>query len=163
MSTVTITVEIDGKQHDLKDCFWYFKSPCGCTSGVCVTEADGWLTTEAQAMAFMTPNRAVREQDVARGHSAELGHRDEITTRLKRDCPHTPEWGAVPLPDGKSWGRASGGRSVHIVDKSEDEDRIDWDYRERACDSKRDLFEIHVSVTGDAPMCKKCVALAEAA
>ncbi|WP_024817061.1 hypothetical protein [Arthrobacter sp. 31Y] len=162
MSTVTITVDINGQQHDIADCFWYFLSPCGCTSGVCVTEADGWLTTEAQAMAFMTPNRAVREQDIARGYRAELGHRSEMD-RLKRECPHTPQWGTVAVPEGQAWGRSSGGRSVHLVEKSEDEDRIDWDYREPACGSKRDLFEIHSSVLGDAPMCKKCLAILEAA
>ncbi|MCP1414367.1 hypothetical protein [Paenarthrobacter sp. A20] len=164
MSAVKISVEIDGEQHDISECAWFFISPCGCTHGVTTVkdyDNGGWITTPEAAHVHMTPSKAVREQDIARGEKIEIGLRSGVTHRLSGDCPHTPQWGRAELPQGTEWGRAQNARNIHIVDEAEDADRIDWDYRTPRCGGRESLFEIHRSVVGDAPMCKKCLALVE--
>jgi hypothetical protein len=163
MTAVKITVELDGQSHDIKDCAWYFLSPCGCTHGVMTTRNNGWITSAEQAHAEMTPNRAVREQDKKLGETVELGLHSECMTRLRAECPHTPQWGRKAIPEGTAWGRTSSGRATHIVDQMLPDDndyRMQW--REPKCGGKRDLFEIHPSALSDAPMCKKCLAFAAA-
>lgn len=165
MSTVTINVEIDGQQHDISKCSWYFISPCGCTSGVMTAkdyDTGGWLTTEDQAMASWTPKRSVREQDKARGERLELGLREDVAERLKGDCPHSPKWGAPVIPDGTEWGSATELRTIHVVEGLKDgEERSAW--RAPICGAAENYFEISRSVRGDKPMCKKCLAIGAAA
>lgn len=164
-ATVSITVEVDGKQVSIDACSWFFISPCGCTHGVMTTrdyEHNGWITSPEQARTEMTPNRAVREQDNARGETVELGLSSEVMTRMKGECPHTPQFGREPLPENAAWGRASSGRAAHIVDERLPDDgdfRSQW--REPKCGGKRDLFEIGRYVLSDAPMCKKCLTYAK--
>lgn len=162
MNAVTITVEIEGQQYPISECAWYFISPCGCTHGVMTTkdyDTGGWYTTPEQALVSMTPSKAVRDQDAARGERAELGLLAVSRERLTGDCPHTPQWGNAPIPEGTEWGRVSGGRSVHIVDDITDADSQSAYRHKRTpkCSTAQDWFEISRSVRAEAPMCKKCL------
>lgn len=165
MNAIKITAEINGEPQDIKDCAWYFVSPCGCTHGVSTTrdyENNGWITSPEHAHAEMTPNRAVREQDKAAGEKVELGLHSECSDRLKAKCPHTPQWGRQQIPEGAAWAKSSGGRVAHIVDELGPADGEYWrgHFRDPKCGAKRDLFEIHPSALSDAPMCKKCLTYA---
>lgn len=166
MNNIQITVEINGQQHKIEDCSWYFISPCGCTSGVMTCrdyENGGWLTSAEQAHASWTPKRSVREQDQKRGERLELGLHGEVKERLSGECPHTPKWGNPVIPEGAEWGHADGQRTVHVVPMPENNhERRTW--TSPLCNPPgRDYYEIRPSVRGDWPMCKKCLELGAAA
>ena len=165
MNAVKITAEINGQTVDIKDCAWYFVSPCGCTHGVMTTkdyENDGWITSPAAAHASMTPNRAVREQDRAAGETAELGLHADVSKRLGNECTHVPQWGRQAIPEGTAWGRASSGRAAHIIDEQlEGDDDFRMQFRDPKCGAKRELFEIGNFALSEAPMCKKCLTYAK--
>jgi hypothetical protein len=165
MSAIKITADINGQAVDIKDCAWYFISPCGCTHGVMTTkdyENDGWITSPEAAHVSMTPNKAVREQDKALGETVELGLHSDCVTRLRAECTHTPQWGRQTIPSGMAWGRASGGRSAHIVDsETEGDDDYRRQWRDPKCGAKNDLFEIGAFALSEAPMCKKCISFAK--
>lgn len=166
MTNVQITVEINGEQHKIEDCSWYFISPCGCTSGVMTCrdyDKGGWLTSEDQAHAYWTPKRSVREQNRQRGERLELGLHNDVMERLSGKCPHTPKWGNPVIPEGTEWGHADRQRSVHVVPKPASEDEL-MGWASPLCNqAERDYYEISPSVRGDWPMCKKCLELGAAA
>lgn len=170
MSTVTITVEVDGKERNIDDCFWASFAPCGCIKGAMVTcqygtglKVIGYITTAEAAWAEFEPHLGIRQQEMDRGVTLKLIHSDEYMEAVTGDCPHTPRFGREPIPEGTQWGRATSGRVIHLVDKTEGPATVNYEYREPKCGAKRALFEIHDSVLSDAPMCKKCLAIGAAA
>lgn len=169
MSTVTIKVDIDGQEHNINDCFWTAIAPCGCTSAAMTTrqygvglKVIGFITTVEAAWGELERNRAVREQEIARGVTLKLIHRDEYMTVMNGDCPHTPKWGAPVIPDGTQWGLASGHRVVHIVDQLKDGEDF-AEFRTAKCQTVEAYYEISRSVRDAKPMCKKCLAIGAAA
>lgn len=170
MSTVTIKADIDGQERNIDECFWTTVSPCGCTSGAMTTrqygsglKVIGFITTVEAAWIEFEKNRGIREQEIARGVTIKLIHRDEYMALMQGDCPHTPRFGRNPIPEGTEWGRATSGRVIHLVDKTEGTATVNYEYRDPKCGAKRALFQIHNSVHSEAPMCKKCLAIGAAA
>lgn len=169
MSTVTIKADIDGQERNIDDCFWTAIAPCGCTSGAMTTRqygvglrVIGHITTTEAAWAEFERHRGVREQEIARGVTLKLIHRDTYMEAMKGDCTHEPKWGAPVIPDGTEWGLASGHRVVHLVEKLQDgEDFQAW--RKPVCQAADGYYEISRSVRGAKPMCKKCLAIGAAA
>lgn len=163
MSEVKISVEVDGQQYNIEDCFWTFVEPCGCTSASMTTRhyVDGvghvgYITTEDMAWLEFCENRGVREQEQARGAEVKLIRSDDFMSAMGGKCEHVPTWGRPAIPDSKQWGLSIGHRVIHLVDvRSESEGR--HAFRVPMCSEKRDYFEIGPSVLQEKPMCKKCL------
>lgn len=170
MNAVTIKVEVDGIERDIDDCFWAALAPCGCIKGSMITrqygaglKIIGYITTAEAAWAEFEPHRGIRQQEIERGVTLKLIHRDEYMNAFKGDCPHSPRFGRNPIPEGTEWGRATSGRVIHLVDKTEGTATVNYEHRDPKCGAKRALFQIHNSVHSEAPMCKKCLAIGAAA
>ena len=120
MSKLNITIEIDGKQHPIKDGSWYLIAPCGCAAGVTVMECMGQTTlTEDAAWAAFYDRKDIQERDQGLGYRVEVGLRQDVVERMGA-CGHTPKYGheETPTPDGHKWGLSRSTR-IHLYETDE--------------------------------------------
>ena len=120
MSALNITLEINGKQHPIRDGSWYLIAPCGCAAGVTVMECSGQTTlSEDAAWSAFYDRKDIRERDQKLGYQIEAGLRKDVVERMSM-CAHTPQYGheETPVPEGHKWGVSRSTR-IHLYETSE--------------------------------------------
>jgi hypothetical protein len=112
-TTAPIYFEVDGKPQPATNCHWIEIATCGCIAAIHVAayEVRGELTVHntAEDAFFSDLPKVVREYEQSLGRTYRLithqQYRDTYMDQMKGSCPHTPQWGEVPVPvpDGWSW------------------------------------------------------------
>lgn len=173
-----VYLEVDGKPHPATDCHWIQIATCGCIAAVARAgyRAGGrdsgelviWHTGEDAFLRDMP--KVVREYEQTRGWRYQLitnkQYGDTYMEQMKGTCPHTPQWGhvPVPMPDGWTWGSLDGiGRRStyrkHIVPAEKPNDMVKMaalcGKEDTAWRWKMDRFDLY-----DTIPCAKCVKVA---
>lgn len=166
---MTVYLEYEGKPVPASKLSWAVYSPCGCQSGVMVSQSGSFLVPDEEtAWKEFFDNAAIRKREKERGYTIKLLKHEDSVMAMGGKCPHTPMWG-VPdesAPTGHAWVRKSKAKLLHLVPFAGDTKRRNFitakgGYEESIatlCGMENWSWEFDPWLASEFLKCQKCVA-----